>query len=213
MNTDIFTEEKKENDIYGKYRSNMEFVMNDMEKRLELFDAEIYESSGEHIFEHVNCRIKSEESIREKCKKKDLPVTTESALKVIKDSIGIRIVCAFVDDVYRIIEHIRGMYNCHVVEEKDYITHAKSNGYRSYHMILEVETPLPDCYEQIPGHYYIEVQLRTIAMDTWASLEHKVRYKKDIKSGKMIEDELKRCSDELASCDISMMTIRNLIKE
>ena len=76
MNTDIFTEEKKENDIYGKYRTNMEFVMSDIEKRLELFDTEIFENTGEHIFEHVNYRIKSEESIIEKCKKKSLPVTT-----------------------------------------------------------------------------------------------------------------------------------------
>ena len=101
----------------------------------------------------------------------------------------------------------------HIFKEKDYINQVKSNGYRSYHLILEVETPYPDCYGKTPGKYFIEVQLRTIAMDSWASLEHQMKYKHEIKNSERIERELKRCADELASCDLTMQTIRNLIQE
>ena len=140
-------------------------------------------------------------------------MSTESALRQIRDSIGLRIVCGFVDDIYRLVDVIHSFDNCHVIEEKDYIKHAKPNGYRSYHMIVEVETPYPDCLGNEQGSYFIEVQLRTIAMDSWASLEHQMKYKHDIKDPKRIVRELKRCADELASCDLSMQTIRNLIQE
>ena len=98
-----------------------------------------------------------------------------------------------------------------VYNEKDYIYNAKPNGYRSYHLILEIKTPFEDCLGQQPGKYFVEVQLRTIAMDSWASLEHQMKYKHDIKNPERIAKELKRCADELASCDLSMQTIRNLI--
>ena len=100
-----------------------------------------------------------------------------------------------------------------VVEEKDYILNVKPNGYRSYHMILEVITPYPDCDGNENGIYYIEIQLRTIAMDSWASLEHQMKYKKNITNHERITKELKRCADELASCDLNMQTIRKLIEE
>jgi ppGpp synthetase/RelA/SpoT-type nucleotidyltranferase len=117
------------------------------------------------------------------------------------DSIGIRIVCSFIDDIYANIERIRAFTDCTVVEEKDYIKHAKPNGYRSYHMIV-----------QNTEGYYAEIQIRTISMDTWAALEHDIKYKKDINVNKeLITAELKRCADELASTDISMQTIRNMI--
>lgn len=151
--------------------------------------------------------------MRDKCQRKALPETTESALKIIRDSIGIRIVCGFIDDIYKLVELIRQFDDCQIVTEKDYILNAKPNGYRSYHMIVEVTTPYPDCLGNEQGSYYIEIQLRTIAQDSWASLEHQMKYKHDIKNPKRIVRELKRCADELASCDLSMQTIRNLIEE
>ena len=98
-------------------------------------------------------------------------------------------------------------------EFDDYISRPKPNGYRSYHLIVEVVTPYPDCLGNRQGSYFIEIQLRTIAMDSWASLEHQMKYKHDIKDPKRIVRELKRCADELASCDLTMQTIRNLIQE
>ena len=87
----------------------------------------------------------------------------------------------------------------------------KPNGYRSYHMIIDIEAPYEDVEGNNPGHFFAEIQLRTIAMDSWASLEHQMKYKHDIKNPEMIVRELKRCADELAACDLSMQTIRNLI--
>ena len=96
--------------------------------------------------------------------------------------------------------------------EKD-IKNAKENGYRSYHLVVEVLDEEPDIRGNSPGRYYVEIQLRTIAMDSWASLEHQMKYKREIANAGIISRELKRCADELAACDISMQTIRQLIHE
>ena len=151
--------------------------------------------------EHVSYRIKSDSSMREKCRKRELPETPESALHILTDAIGIRIVCAFRSDVYLLRDLIVQNEEFTIVEEKDYIKHAKPNGYRSYHMIIKT------------GGFFIELQLRTISMDTWAALEHQIKYKKKVgKSLSLITSELKRCADELASTDISMQTIRDMIR-
>ena len=198
--------------IYGEYEGTLEIIKTEIERRMDLYQKQIFEETGENGFEHFSTRIKSDESMREKCRRKGLPETVESALGIMKDAIGIRIVCSFVDDVFAVAEYLKGFKECEVVEEKDYITHAKPNGYRSYHMILKVHTKEKDYNGNIPGTYFIEVQLRTIAMDTWAALEHKMKYKRDIPNQELLVSELKRVADELASCDLSMQTIRELIK-
>lgn len=124
---------------------------------------------------------------------------SQSALKEIRDSIGIRIVYGFVDYVYKIINVIKVIPGVSIYNEKDYILNAKPNGYRSYHLILQMETDFPDVLGNDKGTYFIEVLLRTIAQDSWASLEHQMKYKHDIKNPEMITRELKRCADELAS--------------
>lgn len=146
------------------------------------------------------------------CLAKVIEIDTYSALKRVKDSIGLRIVRGFVDDIYKTVDFLRQMPDVTIVTEKDYIQEAKPNGYRSYHLILEIETSFPDCLGNENGKYFVEIQLRTIAMDSWASLEHQMKYKHDITNAEMITRELKRCADELASCDLSMQTIRNLIQ-
>ncbi|AZR15210.1 GTP pyrophosphokinase [Lactobacillus crispatus] len=168
---------------------------------------------GERLYEHLRGRVKSEASMEGKCKRKDLPLTPQSALRANRDSVGLRVVCNFIDDIYTCIDFIKQWDNVNVYQEKDYITNAKTNGYRSYHMIFDVTVPDEDVDGNIPGHYFVEVQLRTIAMDTWASLEHDMKYKHQIKNPEMIGNELKRVADELASCDVSMQTIRQLIRE
>jgi len=199
--------------IYGEYESCLQQVMAEVRGSLEAYDKKVFQETGEHIYEHFNMRIKEDQSMREKCRRKGLPETAYSALHEMRDSIGLRIVTAFRDDIRLIVEEIRRMERVTVVKEKDYIRHAKPNGYRSYHMVLQVTTDFPDVEGNIPGKYYVEVQIRTIAMDSWASLEHKMKYKKDIQNIALIEEELKRCADELAACDVSMQTIRNLIRD
>ncbi len=200
------------NSIYGEYAVYLDKVLEELSKRFKNFDDYVLEQTGEHGFEHIITRIKSDESMREKCIRKGIPESPYSALYINTDAIGMRIVTSFVDDIYLMIKYIKSFDNCEIIEEKDYIKHAKPNGYRSYHLILAVTTDYPDVNGNEKGIYYVEVQLRTIAMDTWASLEHKIRYKKNIAEQELISDELKRCADELASCELSMQTIRGMIR-
>ena len=203
----------QEQDIYGKYGVYLPKILEDLSQRIQEANDRVKQETGQKLFEHFNARVKQAASMAEKCQRKNLPRTPESALKEIRDAIGIRIVCGFIEDIYQTIEVLRQLEGCEIVLEKDYIRAAKPNGYRSYHLILEVETPYEDCHGQKPGRYFVEIQLRTIAMDSWASLEHQMKYKHEIKDSKRIVRELKRCADELASCDVTMQTIRNLIRE
>ncbi len=189
--------------IYGAHRPALEQVMDGLRQHIENIRSEMEQKLGMDPIEHCLSRIKSEESMREKCRRNNLPETTESALNILTDAIGLRIVCAFVDDVYTIRDCLKESGEYEVVKEKDYIRHAKPNGYRSYHMILRTK-----------AGYFAEIQLRTISMDTWAALEHHLKYKKSVGSrAALIEEELKRCADELASTDLSMQTIRDMILE
>lgn len=202
-----------ESDIYGEFAPYLSLVLEDVSQRIQAANRMAKQETGHKLFEHFTARVKDAASMADKCRRKDLPQTPQSALKEIRDAVGLRIVCGFIDDIYQMIDRIRQMEGCQIVLEKDYIQAAKPNGYRSYHLILEVEMPFADCLGQTPGTYFVEIQLRTIAMDSWASLEHQMKYKHQIKDSRRIERELKRCADELASCDITMQTIRNLIRE
>ena len=187
--------------IYSHHLPAMQAVAQDILQRIEVLRRQLAQQYGMDPVEHCLWRIKSEESMREKCRRNNLPETTESALYAIKDAIGIRIVCAFLSDVYAIVDYLKALEDITVTAEKDYIRNVKPNGYRSYHMILST-----------PQGYYVEIQLRTISMDTWAALEHHMKYKKDIgDNADLIGSELKRCADELASTDVSMQEIRNMI--
>lgn len=197
--------------IYGMYKPALQYAMDSVVKRIQAYSGRVKEKTGEAAYEHLLYRLKSEDSMREKCRRKNLPETAYSALHDIHDAIGLRMVCCFLDDIYQAIDFIKSMEGVHVVKEKDYIKNVKPNGYRSYHMILAVQVPFADVSGENPGTFYVEIQLRTIAMDSWASLEHQMKYKHHIKNPELIGRELKRCADELASCDVSMQTIRNLI--
>lgn len=168
-----------------------------------------HEYEDQDPIEHCKARIKSAKSMKEKLKRKNLPVTAKSALSEIHDAAGIRVVCTFLDDIYWIVNMLKNQKDIEVVKEKDYIKNPKPNGYRSYHMILKVPIHLENRIEMV----YCELQIRTIAMDCWASLEHQLKYKKNIQREKMIAGELKRCSDEIASTDLNFQTIRDMIRQ
>lgn len=188
-------------DIYGKHRPRMEAALNELVEYVDGMRSSVAEETGFDPIEHILARIKSDESMRDKCRRKGLPETAESALNELYDALGVRIVCAFLSDVYAVRDHIAVCPHFSVIEERDYIMHAKPNGYRSYHMILRSDEG-----------YYAEVQVRTISMDTWAALEHHLQYKKPhVGNQRLIVQELKRCADELASTDVSMQTIRDMI--
>lgn len=201
-----------ETNIYGDYGRYLPLILEDFSQRIQLENDKAKVETGYKLYEHIISRIKTSDSMIEKCRRKQLPVTVDSALKAIRDSIGVRIICGFVNDIYQIVERIKSFDDCRIVVEKDYIQHVKPNGYRSYHVILEIDTPYPDCLGNSEGKYYIEIQLRTIAQDSWASLEHQMKYKHDIENPERIVRELKRCADEMASVDLTMQTIRQLIE-
>ncbi len=197
------TTDDMQNSIYGDHLPELEAVRTQLVDEIQKIREQILQERGMDPVEHCLSRIKSEESMREKCRRNGLPETTESALEKINDAVGIRVVCAFLSDVYVIRDYLANLPNVELLEEKDYIRHAKPNGYRSYHMILRVN-----------GKVHAEIQLRTISQDTWAALEHQMRYKQTAGSNDaLICAELKRCADELASTDVSMQTIRDMIRE
>ena len=198
-------------DLYGPYRETMNAVMDHVREMIEASAREYENLRDEKLFEHLACRIKSEESMAGKLRQLGYEVDTWHALRSVHDSIGIRIVCLFIDNVYETVERIKTFPGCAVIREKDYIRNAKPNGYRSYHLILDAETDETDVDGRTPGVYRVEVQLRTIAMDTWAALEHELKYKKNIGSQDLIVQELHRCANELAACDVSMQTLRRII--
>lgn len=157
--------------------------------------------------EYVISRIKSESSMKDKLARKGYDITLKNALTKIYDAAGIRIICAYIEDVYIVAKMLKSYSNLKLIKEKDYIKNPKSNGYRSYHLVFKLSLDLAGKIKSV----YIEIQIRTIAMDFWSNLEHQMKYKKNIKNPELISQELKRCADEIATTDLNMQTIRNMI--
>lgn len=153
-------------------------------------------------------RIKTPESMIRKLKERGFEPTLPAALTQVYDAVGIRIICAFADDVFNVVNWLKAQPMLQIENEKDYLTFPKPNGYRSYHLLVSVMND-----GEAPVH--AEIQIRTIAIDFWATLEHQIKYKKDIPQHyeALLRSELKRCADEIASVDLSMQALRELIKD
>lgn len=160
-------------------------------------------------FEAIESRLKEPLSIVEKMKRKGYALSVENIEKNLFDVAGIRVVCSFPEDIYAIAALLSQQDDIRIVEKKDYIENPKENGYRSLHLILEV----PIFLAEQKKYMKVEVQLRTIAMDFWASLEHKLKYKKDVENSEEISRELKECADAISSMDFRMQEIRNKIEK
>lgn len=160
--------------------------------------------------EFIQSRIKSYGSIFRKIISRHIPRNVEAIERNINDIAGIRVVCSFVQDIYRLADCFLRQDDIFLIEKKDYIKNPKPNGYRSLHLIIEV----PIFLENEKRRVKVEVQLRTIAMDFWASLEHKLRYKKDLPPYKLnlLTDDLKKCADQSAEWDSRMQDIKNIIE-
>ena len=156
------------------------------------------------LVKYISSRIKTPESVTEKLKRKNFPDGVESAIENLCDIIGFRIVVRFIGEIYTVRDLLRKSPDIKIIEEKDYIAHAKPSGYRSYHLVIE--------QEHEGKSYRIEIQLRTMAMDCWASLEHQIKYKKTVDNADLIGVELRKCSDNLLSADATMEAIRNLVQ-
>ena len=159
---------------------------------------------------HIESRLKSPESIIAKLKKKGEPLSIESAKKHVNDIAGVRVVCNYIDDVYAVAEILLRQNDLELVKRQDYIKNPNYNGYRSLHLDLRVPVYLSDRTEYV----VVEVQIRTIAMDFWASLEHDVSYKADpAKLPRGIYEEMRECSDRIAEIDEKMQDMYKRIKQ
>ena len=154
----------------------------------------------------ITSRVKKPESIIQKLRKKNLPFTVEAIMSNLSDVAGVRIICEFIDDIYTIAAMLAMQDDLRLVKIKDYIKNPKPNGYRSYHMIVEI----PVFFSKGKTLMRVEIQIRTIAMDFWASLDHELKYKKNInpQDEVMIAEELYDCAERIAETDSIMQQIR-----
>ena len=179
--------------------------------KLEILNDEFQHVHQYNPIEHIKTRVKTAESIVKKLKRYGYETSIENMVKYINDIAGVRLICSFTSDIYRLAEMIGNQSDLKVLSIKDYIKNPKESGYKSYHMLVSVPIFLSDG----PIDTKVEIQIRTIAMDFWASLEHKMRYKKNIPAEQMkyLQDELYDCAEQSAALDKRMQSIRNLIAE
>ena len=153
--------------------------------------------------------MKSPASIVKKLIKKDRPITVDSAKETLNDIAGVRVVCCYIDDVYAVADMLLRQSDIRLVKEQDYIKHPNYNGYRSLHLDIEIPIYLAERTEKVRA----EVQIRTVAMDFWASLEHDLRYKSDKNIPKDIQDAMLASAEEIANIDVRMQEIYKRIQQ
>ena len=178
--------------------------------KLEILNDEFQHVHQYNPIEHIKSRIKTSESIVKKLRRHGYESTIENMVKYVNDIAGIRVICSFTSDIYRIAEMIRLQNDIHVIAVKDYIRLPKASGYKSYHMLVTVPVFLSDRTVDVK----VEIQIRTVAMDFWASLEHKLRYKKDIPAdtAEDIARQLQECAAVVSRTDRQMLEIRKQIE-
>ena len=176
--------------------------------RLRLINADLTEQNGRPIIRNMTSRIKTPESVCKKLAKKGLEETFENAVGVLNDIAGIRVVCYFCDDIYRVAEAIRSQIDLCVITEKDYVKEPKKSGYQSVHLIVDV----PVTYGAVTGMVRVEIQIRSVAMDYWAELDNQMCYKKDAGQISNVERKTRDYSDVIAKVDNEMLELRKLIE-
>lgn len=180
-----------------------ESAIKQVETKLEILNKEYKVSGRRNPIETIKSRIKSPDSIATKLQKKGVPVTFKSMSENLTDIAGVRVICPYISDIYTIKDVLLKQPDLKLLEEKDYIANPKPSGYRSLHIVIQV----PVYLSQAVHHVNVEIQLRTIAMDFWASLEHELRYKTTSKIPISIRRELQRCAETIAMTDREMEEI------
>lgn len=203
---EMLEKNKKPMDLLMSY---YKCALMEIETKFKVLNQEYSLQYDKNPIESIKTRVKSYDSLLRKIRKKDIPLTLDSIEKNITDIAGVRVICSFPDDIYEIAESFLKQDDITLIEKKDYIQNPKPSGYRSLHLIVQVPIFLQNTKKLVT----VEVQLRTIAMDFWASLEHKMRYKKNISPDqvKFLQDELSDCARQSAALDERMQNIRNVI--
>lgn len=192
-----------------RFLMDYKFALDAFETKIEILKEEFQFFHDYNPIEHTKSRLKSPESILKKVYKKGCDLSLEGIRTHIKDIAGMRITCSFISDIYRISEMLRSQSDLKILEIKDYIKNPKPNGYQSLHLIIEIPIYMSDRHENV----CIEVQIRTIAMDFWASLEHKIYYKYNQAVPAHLLQELKEASESAAALDRQMERLHKEISE
>ena len=184
-------------------------AIREFKTKLEVLNDELSMRNARNPIEMIKARVKKPKSIVEKLQRRGLPLSIESMESNLDDIAGVRVICSFVDDIYEISRMLERQDDVTIIAIKDYIKAPKENGYRSYHMIVEV----PVFFSSSKKNIRVEVQIRTIAMDFWASLDHKMRYKKELSDEEVeiLQEELYDCARQSAVLDERMQGIRDRI--
>ena len=185
-------------------RNTYHAAIREVSTKLEILDDEFQVRYDYNPIHHMECRLKSPRSLFEKLERKGLEIEIASIYQI-TDMAGIRVICNYIDDVYAVASLLLKQDDIKLIRRRDYIKEPKESGYRSLHLVVEIPVFLSDKTEMVP----VEIQLRTIAMDTWASLEHELKYKRS--GGITPEEELKDCANAMAEVDRRMEEIHKAL--
>lgn len=184
-------------------------AIREVKTKLEVLNDELSVRNKRNPIDMIKSRVKKPMSIIEKLNRRGYPLTLDSMINNLDDVAGIRVICSFLDDIYDVADMLVRQDDVKVIAIKDYIKNPKANGYRSYHMIIEI----PVFFSEKKQHMRVEVQIRTIAMDFWASLDHQLKYKKEFEDSEEVSKELKECADVIAATDDKMLSIRKRMED
>ena len=196
-------------DIWKEAMLDYNSALKQIETKLNILNDEFQHIHRYNPIEHIKARIKTPESIVKKLRRYGLEFTLDNMEKAVNDIAGVRITCSFTSDIFRLADMIRDQKDIKVLSTKDYITTPKPSGYRSYHMIVSVPVYFSDRIKDVK----VEIQIRTVAMDFWASLEHKINYKFEGNAPQRIKEELIECSEMIADLDAKMLSLNEEILE
>lgn len=192
---------------FNQLMSRYQAAIKEISTKLEILKIDFQIRNQRNRIETIQSRIKKPVSILKKMNKKGVEMDLETIRTELNDVAGVRVICPFIDDIYMVADKLTAQDDIRLIDVKDYIKNPKPNGYRSYHMIVEVPVFFMDRKEWMR----VEVQIRTVAMDFWASLEHQIKYKKDVADGEQLVRDLKRCADTIAETDQKMLELRKRI--
>lgn len=209
MTIQEYIRKRSEKDSFETAMFIYESALIQMSSRIEVLNNELNHVYSYNPIEYVKTRLKTPESIIKKLRKNGRNISVDDMVEYVNDIAGIRITCSFFSEIYFVADMISHQDNLSVISIKDYISHPKESGYKSYHMILSIPVALADAV--VPTK--VEVQIRTMAMDFWASLEHKIYYKYEGNAPGYFSRELQECSSIISKLDAKMMSLNEAMKK
>ncbi|MBQ5602376.1 MAG: GTP pyrophosphokinase family protein [Clostridia bacterium] len=220
LDTDNLTLPVSDNTVTGLTKQHLEFfaqykelrmmyacALKEIKTKFEVLDTEFSVRNSRNPIESISTRLKTNASIMKKMKKRNVPMTLEGMRENVHDIAGVRVICSYIDDIYMLAEALKSQNDITLVSEKDYIKNPKPTGYRSLHLVVSV----PVFFANNKTDMTVEVQIRTIAMNFWASLEHEMKYKRAISANDDVSMQLRSCAETIAEVDQKMLSIRKNI--